>query len=99
MGVEGVATVLPDEIEDMLGETIFVLVIVAEGADPRGEETPMFGGTEFRVAPLDSDVLGRLVWGPWLLPYNAFSPFHAAVTEGAGFCCAAIGLGANWLPE
>lgn len=98
MDFGGVATLLTCEIEEMLGETIFVRVIVVEVATPRGGGTPVFGGTAFSGPPLDSGVLGRLVWGPWLLPYDTFSPFQPAATATPGFPVATIGFGPNWLP-
>lgn len=83
----------------MSGEAFFVPVTVVKVAETCGERTPMLDGTALRVSTLASGVVGRVIWEAWVLPYEAFLPFNAAVTAGAGFCCGATGLGANWLPE
>lgn len=98
VGFEGIVIVLSRDIEETLGGAFFAAVTVVEVAEPRGEGAPMFGGTAFGAATLDPSILGRLVWEPWLLPYDAFPPFDATATAGTRFCCGAIGLGANWLP-
>lgn len=100
MGLKEVATVLPRKVEEMPGEEFFAALTIAEVAEPCGEGTSIPGDTAFLVASVVPSALGRLVWEPWLLPYDAFLLFNAAAAAAeTGFCCAAIGLGANWLPE
>lgn len=83
-------TVLRRKVEGMLGEAFLLAVTAVEVTEPCAEGTSMLGDTAFLVASI---VPGRLVWEPWLLPDDA------AAIAGVGFCCTAICLGANWLPE
>lgn len=63
MDVEGVATLLPGEIDEVLGAAIFVSVTVAEEAEPCVEGTPAVVDTLVLVAspvldvPVDTVVL------------------------------------------
>lgn len=57
MGVEGVAAVLPCEIEEMLREAVFVPLMVPEDPTPSVEGILLIGCTEFWVASAVRDVL------------------------------------------
>lgn len=61
MGVEGVAAVLPCEIEEMLGDAVFVPVTVPEDPTPSVEGTLPIGCSAFWVASAVRDVVDRVV--------------------------------------